>query len=645
MDSFPTWFFDYDQDGWLDLFVGDYATDFVGAWVAPTVADYLGQPVEGGTSRLYRNRGDGTFADVSAEVGLERPLLAMGANFGDVDNDGWPDLYVTHWNSANRLLRNRGDGTFEDITEVAGVGEKRWSIATVFFDYDRDGWLDLYVGNYLDFTFAVHRQCANEIGLADYCGPVSFKSVTDTLYRNRGDGTFEDVSSGSGAEDQGYGMGVAAGDVNNDGLTDLYITNVGPNVLLLNRGDGQFEDVTEAAGVGDPGWGTSTSFLDYDLDGDLDLFIVNYIYWSPEDEVLCQGPPHGPTYCSPLSYDAPAPDTLYRNEGDGTFVDVSADMGLRGAFGNGLGIAVSDFNQDGWPDVFVANDGMLDNLWLNQAGSSFEEVAVRHGCAVDQDGRAKAGMGVSVADVDNDGDEDLLVVNLDGESDSFYRTEGTHFSDKTPLIGLALASRPFTRFGVTLADFDDDGWLDLYQANGRVVHPKSQTFPNADPFAEPNLLYRGGERRFSEITPRGGTADPLVHTSRGAAVGDLDGDGALDLVVTNRDAPVYYLRNTAPDRGSSIAFRALTSEGRDELGATLSLRLGEREITRTVRSSYSYLTANSPRVHFGLGAHAGVDEVRVRWIDGSEEIFGPFTVADDGPLVLLRRGAGQTNGR
>jgi enediyne biosynthesis protein E4 len=460
----------------------------------------------------------------------------------------------------------------------------------------------------------------------------------DQLFENQGGGRFRDVSAGSGAGSGGYGMGVAAGDADGDGRTDLYVTNVGPNALYLNQGARTFRDATAHAGVGDPSWSTSAAFLDHDRDGDLDLFVANYIRWSVANEIVCYTKPHPEDYCSPNSYEAPAPDTLYRNEGDGTFRDVSFEAGLRAAFGNGLGVLCLDHDDDGWTDVFVANDGMLNQLWHNRHDGTFEDVGVSSGCAVDQDGRKKAGMGTHAADVDRDGDEDLLVVNLAGETDSFYRNDGGRYSDRTPLFGLAGTSRSFTRFGVGFADFDDDGLVDLYQANGRVTRRAEDTGPK--PFDEANLLYRGtAAGRFEEVLPRGGTRALLGATSRAAAFGDVDGDGGVDVVVVNRDGPAYLLLNRVPGRGQWLALRVREANGRDALGAVLRTELGGKPLRCTVRSAYSYCAASDPTVHLGLGAERALTAaVRVRWADGAEESFaGPFAA---GRVHELRRGTG-----
>jgi hypothetical protein len=460
---------------------------------------------------------------------------------------------------------------------------------------------------------------------------------SDQLFANDGAGRFRDVTAASGVDERGYGMGVAAGDVDEDGRTDLYVTNVGPNTLLRNQGSGLLTEVTQAAGVGDPSWSTSAAFVDHDRDGDLDLYVTNYISWSVESERVCYTQPHPEDYCSPNSYAAPAPDTLYRNEGDGRFTDVSLAAGIRAAVGNGLGLVCTDFDGDGWADVFVANDGMLNLLWRNRHDGTFEEQGVRAGVAVDQEGRKKAGMGTHAADLDFDGDEDLLVVNLTGESDSFYRNDGGHFSDRTPLVGLAGPSRPFTRFGAGFVDLDQDGWLDLYEATGRVTRRPED---GARPFDEPDLVFRGtATGKFEELLPRGGTRAPILATGRAAAFGDVDGDGALDVLVVNRDAPANLLVNRVPGRGQALIFDLRETSGRDALGARLALEVAGRSVRRTVRSAYSYCAASDARVHLGLGAATSLaGPASVTWADGVLETFpGPFAA---GAVHVLRRGAG-----
>ena len=510
------------------------------------------------------------------------------------------------------FLHTSGHATKHLLPEIMGGG-------AALFDLDNDGFLDLYL-------------VQSGVLPAEHDG--SSAPSGNRLYRNRGDGTFEDVTERSGASVSGYGMGVAAGDFDNDGFTDLYVTNFGHNVLLRND-HGHLVDVTAKAGVASEGWSTSAAFVDYDGDGALDLFVTHYLNWRPSAEVECFSLTGVPDYCSPASYDLPSASTLYHNNGDGTFTDVSARAGIRAAVGNGLGVVAGDFDGDGRVDVFVANDRTPNQLWLNQGGGRFTESALAMGCALDQDGTAKSGMGVDAVDVDDDGDLDLLVVNLDGESDSFFRNRGRFFADDTVSVGLRTASRPFTRFGAAFVDFDNDGYLDLFEANGRVGLQSVRY--SSDPYAEPSLLFRGfAGPRFEEVTPRGGTAQPLVATSRAAAFGDIDNDGGIDIVVVNRDSRPYVLHNVVKPRGHWILLRVLDEHGRDALGAQVTMRVGSRSIRRDVRAAYSYLASNDPRVHVGLGQEAAVRDVTVRWPDGTRESFGDVP-ADR--ISTIRRGA------
>jgi hypothetical protein len=519
------------------------------------------------------------------------------------------------------IHRSGHDGIHYLLPESASGGG-------ALFDMDGDGFLDIYL-----------LQSAESTG----------QTPGNRLYRNDGGTRFVDVTAASGAGDRGYAMGAATADYDGDGDTDLYVTNVGPNVLLRNDGPGvndatTFTDVSAEAGVDHPGFGTSAAFLDYDNDGDLDLYVVNYIVWSEKIERECWNRLGEPDYCDPMEYDAPAPDTLYRNNGDGSFTDVSRLAGLESAFGNGLGIVTSDFNADGLPDIFVANDRMPDQLWVNVNGGQFEDQGLMAGCAVDNAGIAKAGMGVDARDIDDDGDADLLVVNLSNESDSLFRNEGEFFTDITAVAGLGTASRPFTRFGLGLVDFDNDGLLDVYQAAGRVAR-QSPRYAD-DPYAEPNLLLTGTRRagrefRFEQVEPRSGAAQLIAAASRAAVFGDIDNDGGIDILVVNRDGPVHLLRNIAGERNHWVSFRVLDERGADALGARVALRLDDRRVTREVRSAYSYCAANDPRVHFGLGDATGVREVFVEWPDGQRELFGDF---NGDRIVTLKRGAGNRSG-
>ena len=453
----------------------------------------------------------------------------------------------------------------------------------------------------------------------------------DRLYLNHGDGRFAPAGTPV-PRLPGYGMGVAAGDYDNDGDVDLYVTAVGSNALLRNDGGGVFENVAADAGVAAPGFGASAAFLDLDQDEDLDLFVANYIHWSADAEIECYIA-GTLTYCPPQNYDAPMPDRLFRNNGDGTFTDVSEEAGLLLAFGNGFGVVGADFGGDARTDVYVANDMTVNQLWINQGDLRLRDAAMRLGVGVDGYGVAKAGMGVASGDLDDDGDVDVLVVNLEGQTDSLYRNQGDWFEDATAAFGLGVTIR-HTRFGVTLSDFDNDGRLDLYEANGRVSAKESR---EGDLFAEENDLYRlQADGRFALVSPAGGVAEPLVHTSRGLAVGDVDDDGGLDLLIVNRDAPAYLLMNRVR-RGNFARFRVLTRHGRDAHAATVSATVGAARRHRDVAPASSYMSSNDPRVHFGLGAETVARNVAVRWPNGAVEAFGDFP---HGQTATLRQGDG-----
>lgn len=484
-------------------------------------------------------------------------------------------------------------------------------------------------------------------------------AARNRLYRNEGSGKrFVDISSGCGADDRGHGMGCAVGDYDGDGDPDIYVTNFGVNRLFRNRGDGVFDDVTSAAGVGDPGWSASAVFLDIDVDGDLDLFVTNYMLHPPRSRARCHDRAGRLEYCGPNSRFPPQRDTLYRNEGDGTFRDVTLDSGIGSTPpGNGLGVATADVDDDGDVDILVANDASANHLWVNDGEGRFIDRAVEMGFAFNTSGQAEAGMGIQCEDIDGDGRCDALLTHLDGETHTLYRGLGAgRFRDATSASGLAAASRPVTGFGMALVDLDHDGDLDLVTTNGRVRRgPES---PESDLPGSPLRAYMQTDQLFEHVeagpgsapvgtrglrfVERGAVAGTVFaepHVGRGLASGDFDNDGDVDILVTSCGGPVRLLRNDAPKRGRWLVVRALRSDaGGHAYGAKVVVRAGDRTWRRRVQPARGYLSSHDARVHLGLGVTEEVD-VSIRWPDGaSSERRG---VAVDRVLTIV---AGEADG-
>ena len=433
------------------------------------------------------------------------------------------------------------------------------------------------------------------------------------LYLNDGSGMFTLATEpGDAGTYLGYGMGVATGDYDNDGDTDIFVSNLGRNALLRNDGNHSFKNVALQARVDDPSWGTSAAFTDFDRDGDLDLFVVNYLRWSTGAEIDCfHWQTGGKEYCSPTKYKAPAQDRLFENNGDGTFTDVTWESGLGHVLGNGLGVVITDVNNDDLQDIVVANDITLNHLWINLGQLKFAEEAMIYGVATDEHGVLKAGMGIIAEDFDDDLDEDILIVNLIAQTDTYFRNDSGYFTDQTATIGLNVSSQKYTRFGLVAADFNSDSNLDIFQANGaiaRAVEPFTR-----DLYAEPNVIYPGSETgKFDEMVVLSS-----IYTSRGTAVGDLNHDGALDLVVSNRDGPAKLFVNQTS--GNWLRVRVQDADGSSSLGARVSLRLEDRTISRRVKTSGSYLSARSEWTHFGLGSQDFIESVEIRWPNGNTE--------------------------
>ena len=515
------------------------------------------------------------------------------------------------------------------LPEITGSGG-------ALFDYDNDGDLDLYL-----VQGAKLLSRPNPPGFAwRRDGP-----PRDQLYRNdlkgAGGGAlhFTDVTRQSGIVALGYGMGVATADFNNDGWTDLYVTNLGSNQMLRNNGDGTFTDVTKQAGTDDPRWSSSATFLDYDKDGLPDLFVAGYVEFSSDMKRECYANTSARDYCGPDAYDAIV-DRLFHNRGDGTFEDVTRTAGIRAAFGAGLGVIAADFNADGWTDIYVANDGDPNQLWINRGGRSFEDEALLAGVALNHSGSAEASMGVAVEDFDGDGDEDLFMTHLDGESNTFYVNLGNgFFEDLTIKVGLHSPSLIYTGFGTGFFDYDNDGWLDLLILNGavRIMEPlarKGERYP----LQQRNQLFRNtGRGNFVEVTDRAGDAFKVEKVSRGAAFGDVDNDGDTDAVVFNNNGRTRLLLNEYGNRGHWLGLRLLEKRTRqDALQARVEV-VGPNGTVRwrRVHTDGSYCSAGDPRLLIGLGDHDEPHTLRVYWPSGDVEEWHDLAVDR---YWVLRRG-------
>jgi enediyne biosynthesis protein E4 len=487
------------------------------------------------------------------------------------------------------------------------------------FDYDNDGDLDVYV---------VQGQMLGNKPLSAAVFPPN-GPLRDRLFRNdltvHEDGThtvkFTDVTEQSGIDLRSYGMGVATGDFNNDGCIDIYRTGLGTSTLLRNNCDGTFTDVTKQTGTTNPGgWSVSAAFVDYDRDGWLDLFVGNYLIYNIESDFRCLAVSGQRDYCPPTSYRA-QPSRLYHNRGNGTFEDVTAKALVGGAYGPALGVSTADFNGDGWMDIYVANDGTPNLLWINQHDGTFKETAQLAGAAVNAAGNAEAGMGVDAGDFDNDGDEDLFVTNWLNQMNTLYVNDGTgNFEERKAASGLGSPSLAKTGFGTAWFDFDNDGWLDLLTVNGGVAMIEAQARAK-DPFPlhMSNQLYRNlGNGRFEDVSGRAGAVFQLADVGRGAAFGDVDNDGDTDVLVGNASGPVRLLMNSTGSRNHWIGLRLLGSTvARDMLGARVEIvRPGQPTLWRRARSDGSYASANDSRVLVGLGPSAAPPRIRVHWPDG-----------------------------
>jgi enediyne biosynthesis protein E4 len=501
------------------------------------------------------------------------------------------------------------------LPEVIGSGG-------ALIDFDNDGDLDV---------FAVQGAAQ---GIRDSgSGTRTGRSSGGRLFRNElsAEGRralrFTDVTARSGIAATGNGMGAATGDFDNDGWVDLYVTNLGSNQLLRNNGNGTFTDVTAKSGTGDSRWSTSATFFDYDRDGWLDLFVANYVDYRPEMKRGCFSAGSARDYCNPAVYD-PVPDTLFRNNRDGTFSNVTARSGIARPSGRGLGVLASDINGDGWTDLYVANDGDANQLWINERGSGvFKDEALLAGVAVNRMGQPQGSMGVDAGDVDRDGDEDLFVTNLDNEGNTLYLNVGDGlFEDRTAEFGLFKLG--FTGFGTRFMDYDNDGFLDVIVVNGAVRHLSSQIQKNEPyPLKQRGQLFHNERgRRFEDVSDSAGAPFAELQVARGAATGDLDNDGDTDVVIFNNRGAIRVLLNEVGNRRHWLGVRAVDSRvKRDAMQARVEL-VGHRGTSRTIHTDGSYCVASDPRVLFGLGSETAAQTVRVQWPGGQAEEFRNLAV-------------------
>lgn len=526
---------------------------------------------------------------------------------------------------------------FVDVARPAGItfrhenaaSSEKYLVETMgsgcaWIDYDQNGLFDLYLVN----------------GAATQWFKPE-RPLESALYRNNGDGTFTDVTkkAGVGAEEL-FGMGVAVGDYDNDGYPDLFVLGYGRCILYHNNGDGTFTDATARAGVANSGrWASSAAWFDYDNDGLLDLVIVNYVDWAPERNYYCGGRGMGMrSYCHPNDYKPVAP-TLFHNNGDGTFTDVSKPSGLAKSPSNGLGIVTFDYDDDGWQDIFIANDALPNSLFHNNRNGTFTEVAYEAGVAVSEDGVAESGMGTDAADASGKGRMDLIVMHLDQQHARFYRNLGRgSFEDATAAVKLSYAMFRFSGFGARFMDYDNDGRQDIFVATGHVLD-NIERYHSGITYAEAKLMFRNsGGGVFANVSEQLGPDFQTPTVSRGAAVGDFDNDGDLDILLNNCGGPAQLLRNDGGNANHWLEILLIgTRSNRDGVGARVRLTAGDLALYEQRKGGMSYQSAQDPRLHFGLGNRTKIDAIEIRWPSGS---VTRLTDVGCDQILAIKEGAG-----
>jgi enediyne biosynthesis protein E4 len=518
---------------------------------------------------------------------LAHPASAAGFQLVDITTSAGIDF-----------RHNNGAFGAKYLPETMGPG-------CAFFDYDNDGWLDILLVNGMEWPG--HKR-----------GRSALK-----LYRNNRNGSFTDVTERAGLAVELYGMGVAIADFNNDGLPDILVTAVGQNRLFQNTPKGRFVDVTEKAGLGGrTGFSTSALWFDYDRDGHLDLLVCNYVKWSPERDVFCSLDGKRKSYCTPEAYHG---DTcwLFRNRGNGTFEDVTAKSGIFDSTSKSLGVALIDYDRDGWPDVLITNDTQPNKLYRNLHNGTFEDVAVRAGVAFSEDGKARAGMGIDVADFDNSGAFGVAITNFDNEMMALYRAVRPGiYKDSAVSAGVGRASRESLGFGCSFLDVDLDGRLDLLAVNGHIDETVRDVGRRTGYAQPPHLFWNDGKGGFRDIAGEAGPAFSLPKVARGLAYGDFDRDGDLDLLITTNAGPAFLYRNdVAPGRRSLRLRLTGTRSNRDAIGAIVRVTTAEGTQSRMVKSGSSYLSQSELTLTFGLGARDTVRRVEIEWPSGATQDF------------------------